>query len=70
MYRDPKQWTYVRHLILEEGHSRKGVSRKTGLSRNTIRKMLKSPRPLQRPRQRTPSKSSSKQHKSWPPRAS
>jgi transposase len=45
MYRDPKQWTYVRRLILEEGHSRKGVSRKTGLSRNTIRKMLKSSRP-------------------------
>jgi len=45
MYRDPKQWTYVRRLILEEGHSRKGVSRKTGISRTTIRKMLKSPRP-------------------------
>jgi hypothetical protein len=45
MYRDPKLWTYVRHLILEEDHSRNGVSQKTGLSRNTIRKMLKSPRP-------------------------
>jgi transposase len=45
MHRDPKRWTYVRHLILEEGHSRRGVSRQTGLSRNTIRKMLKSPRP-------------------------
>ena len=45
MYRDPKQWTYVRRLILEKGHSRRGVARKTGLSRKTIRKMLKSPRP-------------------------
>jgi transposase len=45
MYRDPKQWTYIRRLILEEGHSRRGVSRKTGLNRKTIRKMLKSPRP-------------------------
>jgi transposase len=45
MYRDPKQWTYIRRLILEKGHSRKGVARKTGLSRTTIRKMLESPRP-------------------------
>src|SRR5215469_18919595 len=49
MYRDPTQWTYVRRLILEEGYSSKGVSRKTGLSRNTIRKMLKSPRPPREP---------------------
>src|SRR5215472_5984089 len=54
MYRDPKQWTYVRRLILEEGHSRRGVARKTGLSRNTIRKMLKSPRP---PREAPPPES-------------
>ena len=45
MYRDPQQWTYVRRLILEEGRSRKGVSRQTGICRNTIRKMLKSPQP-------------------------
>lgn len=54
MYRDPKQWTYIRRLILEEGHSLKGVSRKTGLSRSTIRKMLKSPRP---PREAPPPES-------------
>jgi hypothetical protein len=30
MYRDPKQWVYVRRLVLEEGGSRRGVSRKTG----------------------------------------
>jgi transposase len=54
MYRDPKQWAYIRRLILEEGHSRKGVARKTGLSRQTIRKMLKSPRP---PREAPPPES-------------
>ena len=48
MHRDPKQWAYVRRLILEEGQSRRGVSRNTGLSRNTIRKMLKSPQPPHR----------------------
>lgn len=45
MYRDPKQWTYIRRLILEEGASRRGVSRKTGLSRKTVRKMLAHPQP-------------------------
>ena len=48
MHRDPKRWAHVRRLILEEGQSRRGVSRKTGLSRNTIRKMLKSPQPPHR----------------------
>src|SRR3954454_17426160 len=47
MYRDPKQWAYIRRLIIEEGHSRKGVSRMTGLNRTTIRRMLKSPQPPQ-----------------------
>jgi len=42
MHRDPKQWAYIRRLILEEGHSRKGVSRMTGLNRSTIRRMLRS----------------------------
>jgi transposase len=45
MYRDPQQWAYVRRLILDKGRSRKEVSRKTGISRTTIRKMLKSPQP-------------------------
>ena len=49
MYRDPEQWAYVRRLVLEKGGSRKGMSRKTGLSRNTIRKMLACPRPLSKP---------------------
>jgi transposase len=48
MHRDPKQWAHVRRLILEEGQSRRGMSRKTGLSRNTIRKMLRSPQPPHR----------------------
>src|SRR4051812_15882143 len=47
MYRDPKQWAYIRRLIIEEGHSRKGVSRMTGLNRTTIRRMLKSSQPPQ-----------------------
>ena len=41
MHRDPKQWAYIRRLIMEEGHSRKGVSRMTGLNRTTIRRMLR-----------------------------
>jgi hypothetical protein len=45
MHRDPKQWAYVRRLILEKGASRRGVSRKMGLSRNTVRKMLACPHP-------------------------
>ena len=45
MYRDPKQWAYIRRLILEKGASRRGIARKTGLSRKTVRKMLASPRP-------------------------
>src|SRR5690349_17505109 len=54
MYRDPKQWSYIRRLILEEGHSRRGVSRTTGLNRKTIRKILKSPWP---PREAPPPQS-------------
>jgi transposase len=45
VYRDPKQWAYIRRLILEKGASRRGVARRTGLSRRTVRKMLASPRP-------------------------
>jgi transposase len=45
MYRDSKQWTYVRRLVLEKGGSRRGVARKTGLSRKTVRKMLACPQP-------------------------
>jgi hypothetical protein len=49
MYRDPKQWAYIRRLVLEEGGSRRSVSRKTGLSRKTVRKMLACPQPPARP---------------------
>jgi transposase len=49
VYRDPQQWAYVRRLVLEKGGSRKSVSRKTGLSRNTVRKMLACPRPPSKP---------------------
>lgn len=45
MYRDPKQWAYVRHLVLQEGKSLRAASRKTGLSRTTVRKMLAYPQP-------------------------
>ena len=45
MYRDLKQWTYIRRLVLEEGHTRRGLARETGLSRKTIRKMLISAEP-------------------------
>ena len=49
MYRDPQQWAYVRRLVLEEVGSRRAVSRKTGLSRKTVRKMLACPQPPARP---------------------
>ena len=40
MYHDVAQWTMVRRKVLEEGVSRRQLARQTGLSRNTIRKML------------------------------
>ena len=40
MYRDVAQWTMVRQKVLDKGHSRRQVAKGTGLSRNTIRKML------------------------------
>ena len=48
MHRDPKKWAYVRRLILERGVSRRSVSRQTGLSRRTVRKMLACPQPPSR----------------------
>src|SRR4051812_5131124 len=45
MYRDPKQWADIRRLILEEGYTRRGLARDTGINRKTIRKMLLSPQP-------------------------
>jgi transposase len=40
VYRDVAQWTMVRQKVLDKGHSRRQVAKETGLSRNTIRKML------------------------------
>ena len=40
MYRDVAQWTWIRRRVLEEGVPRRQLARETGISRNTIRKML------------------------------
>jgi hypothetical protein len=40
VYHDVAQWTMVRRKVLEDGVSRRQLSRETGLSRKTIRKML------------------------------
>jgi transposase len=57
MYREVAQWRYIRRLIREKGTPKKQVSRETGISRQTINKMLTlenppsyGPRPLQYPR--------------------
>ena len=54
MYRDVAQWTMVRQKVLDKGHSRRQVAKETGLSRNTIRKMLlhKLPQPYKPPTSR------------------
>jgi hypothetical protein len=40
MYRDVVQWSKIRHRILVKGDSRRQVTRETGISANTIDKML------------------------------
>jgi transposase len=40
VYHDVAQWVMVRQKALDKGHSRRQVAKETGLSRNTIRKML------------------------------
>jgi transposase len=40
MYRDVVQWSKIRHRILVKGDSRRQVARETGISTNTIDKML------------------------------
>ena len=40
MYRDVVQWSKIRHRILVQGDSRGQVARETGISTNTIDKML------------------------------
>jgi hypothetical protein len=45
MYRDVVQWVGIRRRILREGVSICQVVRETGISRKTVRKMLKYPLP-------------------------
>lgn len=45
MYKNPRQWTRIRRRILVEGASRRRIARETGISRHTIRKILRYPRP-------------------------
>jgi transposase len=40
MYRDVVQWSKIRHRILVKGDSRRQVARETGISTNTIDKMV------------------------------
>jgi hypothetical protein len=40
VYHDVAQWTMIRQKVLDKGRSRRQVAKETGLSRNTIRKML------------------------------
>lgn len=54
MYSDTDQWLRIRHHILVEGVSRRQVVRDTGISINTVRKMLRYPQPVSYgPKQRT-----------------
>ena len=46
MYNDPGQWQRVRHRVLVEGASQRQVARQTGMTTNTIRKMLRNPEPV------------------------
>src|SRR3546814_14587404 len=54
MYNDPGQWARIRHRVAG-GESIRGVSRAEGISRKTVRKMLRSDRPSRyvRPRRLT-----------------
>ncbi len=45
MYGDIAQWSKVRHQVLVEGVSRRQIARETGISGETIRKMLAHPHP-------------------------
>jgi predicted transcriptional regulator len=40
MYSDPEQWARIRYRVLVEGASQSQVARETGISPNTVRKML------------------------------
>ena len=45
MYRDVAQWSSIRSRILQDGVSIRQVARETGISRETVRKMLDHPLP-------------------------
>ena len=45
MYRDVAQWSEIRHRVLVKGISIRQVVRETGISRETVRKMLDHPLP-------------------------
>src|SRR5215204_2787376 len=49
MYTDVEQWLHIRHRILVEGISRKQVVRETGISMNSVRKMLCHAQPVSYP---------------------
>ena len=70
MYRDPKQWAYVRRLVLEKGGSRKGVSRKTVSAGIPFAKCLRArSRLVSLPRRMARRKNSSNQLDPWLPSA-
>lgn len=46
MFTDPSQWTRIRRSILEGRKSIRGVARETGMSRNTIRKIVENAKPV------------------------
>ena len=48
MYRNIVQWRQIRHKILEQGVSQREMSRKTGMSRNTISKIANNELPPER----------------------
>jgi hypothetical protein len=45
MYRDVALWRQVRHRVLDSGTSKRRISKETGISRPTIRKMAAFERP-------------------------
>src|SRR5271154_1040626 len=54
MHNDPVQWGRIRHRVAN-GETIRGVSREEGISRNTVRKMLRGDQPSRyvRPRRST-----------------
>ena len=46
MYRSPKLWKRIRTRILKNGESRNSVAKIEGISRATVRKMLRNEHPL------------------------